>query len=115
MRFLRALCLCAVMLGCAAQAVRAESAIYPSRPIKLVVAWSPGGATDIIARIVAAELARPLGQAVVVENRPGANGTIGQMQVATSAPDGYTLILATNSTYAIADHLYKSLPLQAGS
>jgi tripartite-type tricarboxylate transporter receptor subunit TctC len=109
MRFLRALCVWIAVLGGATQA-GAETPAYPNRPVKLVVAWSPGGATDILARIVAVELAKQLGQPVVVENRPGANGTIGQTQVATSAPDGYTLILATNSTYAIADHLYKSLP-----
>src|ERR1044072_9283806 len=102
MRFLRALCVWIAVLGGATQAA-AETPTYPNRPVKLVVAWSPGGATDILARIVAVELAKQLGQPVVVENRPGANGTIGQTQVATSAPDGYTLILATNSTYAIAD------------
>lgn len=107
MRLLRTLCLWAAMLG--APLAHADTA-YPTRPVKLVVAWSPGGATDILARIVAVELGKQLGQTLVIENRPGANGTIGQTQVATSAPDGYTLILATNSTYAIADHLYKSLP-----
>lgn len=108
MRFLRTLCLWAAMLG--APLAHADTAAYPTRPVKLVVAWSPGGATDILARIVAVELGKQLGQTLVIENRPGANGTIGQTQVATSAADGYTLILATNSTYAIADHLYKSLP-----
>jgi tripartite-type tricarboxylate transporter receptor subunit TctC len=108
MRFLRALCLLTAVLG--ASFAHAETPAYPTRPVKLVVAWSPGGATDILARIVAVELGKQLGQTLVIENRPGANGTIGQTQVATSAPDGYTLILATNSTYAIADHLYKSLP-----
>jgi tripartite-type tricarboxylate transporter receptor subunit TctC len=108
MRILRALCLLTAMLG--APLAHAETAAYPTRPVKLVVAWSPGGATDILARVVAVELGKQLGQTLVIENRPGANGTIGQTQVATSAPDGYTLILATNSTYAIADHLYKSLP-----
>ena len=111
MRSLLALCLWGAVLGSVgASSVQAQPAAYPTRPVKLVVAWSPGGATDILARIVAVELAKHLGQPVVVENRPGANGTIGQTQVATSAPDGYTLILATNSTYAIADHLYKNLP-----
>lgn len=108
MRILRALCLLTAMLS--APLAHAETATYPTRPVKLVVAWSPGGATDILARIVAVELGKQLGQTIVIENRPGANGTIGQTQVATSAPDGYTLILATNSTYAIADHLYKTLP-----
>lgn len=108
MRILRALCLLTAVLG--APVAHAETPAYPTRPVKLVVAWSPGGATDILARIVAVELGKQLEQTLVIENRPGANGTIGQTQVATSAPDGYTLILATNSTYAIADHLYKTLP-----
>ncbi|GGX14878.1 ABC transporter substrate-binding protein [Pigmentiphaga litoralis] len=85
---------------------------YPNRPVKVVVAWSPGGATDLLARTVSIELSKQLGQQVVVDNRPGANGTIGHAQVAHAAADGYTLVLATNSTYAIAQHLYKSLPYQ---
>jgi len=87
-------------------------ATYPDAPIKLVVAWSPGGATDILARTLALGLSKALGQQVVVDNRPGANGTIGHAYAAKAAPDGYTLILATNSTYAIAQHLYRSLPYQ---
>lgn len=111
MRSLHALCLWAAVLGsAAASSAQAQSTAYPNRPVKLVVAWSPGGATDILARIVAVEFGKQLGQSVVIENRPGANGTIGQTQVATAPADGYTLILATNSTYAIADHLYKTLP-----
>lgn len=93
-----------------AGSVLAQDMAYPSRPVKMVVAWAPGGATDLLARQVAVELGKQLGQPVVVDNKPGANGTIGHAQVAKSAPDGYTLVLATNSTYAIAEHLYKSLP-----
>jgi tripartite-type tricarboxylate transporter receptor subunit TctC len=110
MKMIQALCLCTALFASTASSAQTESTAYPTRPIKLVVAWSPGGATDILARMVAVELSKQLGQSLVIENRPGANGTIGQTQVATSAPDGYTLILATNSTYAIADHLYKALP-----
>jgi len=95
----------------AAPAAQAQApAAYPDAPIKLVVAWSPGGATDILARMIALGLGKELGQQVVVDNRPGANGTIGHAYAAKAAPDGYTLILATNSTYAIAQHLYRSLP-----
>jgi tripartite-type tricarboxylate transporter receptor subunit TctC len=83
---------------------------YPSRPVRIVVAWSAGGATDILARQVGVELGKQLGQQVVIDNKPGAGGTIGHAQVAKSPADGYTLVLATNSTYAIAEHLYKSLP-----
>ena len=96
----------------AAAHAQPAAAGYPTRPIKVVVAWSPGGATDLLARTVAIELSKQLGQQVVVDNRPGANGTIGHAQVANAPADGYTLVLATNSTYAIAQHLYKSLPYQ---
>ncbi|WP_415164383.1 Bug family tripartite tricarboxylate transporter substrate binding protein [Ottowia sp.] len=98
------------MAASVASSALAQDAGYPSRPVKMVVAWSPGGATDLLARQVAVELGKQLGQSVVVDNKPGAGGTIGHALVAKSAPDGYTLVLATNSTYAIAEHLYKSLP-----
>ncbi|MBP7565474.1 MAG: tripartite tricarboxylate transporter substrate binding protein [Burkholderiaceae bacterium] len=93
-------------------ASQAQEAGWPTKPVKMVVAWSPGGATDILARLVSTELGKHLGQQVVVDNRPGAGGTIGHGQVAKSPADGYTLVLATNSTYAIAEHLYKGLPYQ---
>lgn len=111
MKLLKALCLwTAAASFAAAPLANAQVASYPSRTIKLVVAWSPGGATDILARMVSVEMSKQLGQQVVVDNRPGANGTIGHAQVASATADGYTLIMATNSTYAIAEHLYKSLP-----
>jgi len=110
MKTLPAICLWAALAAVAAPAAQAQPGAYPSRPIKMVVGWSPGGATDLLARMVSSELSLQLGQQVVVDNRPGANGTIGQAQVAAAPADGYTLILATNSTYAIAEHLYKSLP-----
>lgn len=100
----------ALISGLAGSHAQAQPAPYPNRPIKLIVAWSPGGATDILARQVGTEMAKQLGQPVVVDNRPGAVGTIGQAEVAKAAPDGYVLVLATNSTYAIASHLIKTLP-----
>jgi len=109
MKTLQAICLWMALAAVAAPA-QAQTGGYPARPVRLVVGWSPGGATDILARMVSAELGNQLGQQVVVDNRPGANGTIGHAQVAAAPADGYTLILATNSTYAIAEHLYKSLP-----
>ncbi len=96
--------------GTASTAAYAQSTHYPNRPIKLIVGWSPGGAADILARQIGVEMSKQLGQPVVVDNRPGAVGTIGQAEVAKAAPDGYVLVLATNSTYAIASHLIKSLP-----
>lgn len=88
----------------------AAAADYPNKPVTVVVGWSPGGATDLLARNIAVELGKQLGQAVVVENRPGANGTTGHSQAARAAADGHTLLMATNSTFAIARHLYRSLP-----
>jgi tripartite-type tricarboxylate transporter receptor subunit TctC len=88
---------------------RAQDA-YPSRVIKLVVPWPPGGVTDVTGRLIAQKLSTELGQSVIVENRQGASGTIGHAAVAQSAPDGYTLLLGTNSTYAIAPHLFERLP-----
>ena len=83
---------------------------WPSRPITIVVPFPPGPAVDLVARQVAAKMAGPLGQAVVVENRTGANGTIGSNGVARAAPDGYTLLAATVGTHVNALHLIKNLP-----
>lgn len=83
------------------------SAQYPNRAIKLVVPFPPSGATDVVGRLIAAKLGERLGQAVVVDNRPGAGGTIGSDLVAKSAPDGYTLLIATTSTHSIGPTLQK--------
>jgi len=83
---------------------------YPNRAIHVVVPWPAGGVTDIGARLVSERLARNLGSPVVVENRPGANGFIGTQHVAKSAPDGYTLLLVTTTSHAVAPNLYRKLP-----
>jgi tripartite-type tricarboxylate transporter receptor subunit TctC len=83
---------------------------YPNKPIKLIIGFAPGGSTDIVGRIVAQKLGERLGQAVVVENRAGAGGTIGADVTAKAAPDGYTLTLGTTSTHAIAAGAYSKLP-----
>src|SRR5215470_10956502 len=88
---------------------RAESS-YPSHPIQLVVTVPPGGAADLVARIVGAKLADALGQPVVISNRGGAGGTIAAAAVAKSDPDGYTLLLNTIATHGIGPHLYANLP-----
>ncbi|KQP49173.1 tripartite tricarboxylate transporter substrate binding protein [Pseudorhodoferax sp. Leaf274] len=105
----------ALVAACIAPAANAQASGYPSQPIKLVIGWTAGGATDILARQLAAHMARQLDQSVVVDNRPGAVGTIAQGEVSRAKPDGYTLTLATNSTYAIAPHLIKSLPYGPGA
>jgi tripartite-type tricarboxylate transporter receptor subunit TctC len=75
----------------------AQAQDYPSRPIRLVVAFAAGGTTDFVARLVAGELKARLGQSVVVENKPGANGAIGADYVAKSEPDGFTLFFSTGA------------------
>ncbi len=86
------------------------SAPWPEKSIKLIVPFPPGGGTDIVARTIAAQLSSRLGQTVVVENRPGAGGTIGANAVATSEPDGYTIGIATSSTHPAAVVLRNDLP-----
>ncbi|MFI5444482.1 Bug family tripartite tricarboxylate transporter substrate binding protein [Polaromonas sp. UC242_47] len=83
---------------------------YPTRPIKLVVPFGPGTSTDIISRVMAEALAKPLGQSVIVENRAGAGGVIGSDLVAKSPADGYTIVMGTVGTHAINATLYKKLP-----
>jgi tripartite-type tricarboxylate transporter receptor subunit TctC len=90
----------------------AQSA-WPSRPIKIVVPFAPGGASDILARLIGKELGERLKQPVVVENKPGAGGTIGADLVAKSPPDGYTLLLADVSVVMTFPSLYANLPYQA--
>jgi tripartite-type tricarboxylate transporter receptor subunit TctC len=82
---------------------------YPNRPITLVVPFAPGGSTTIVARIVADRLADALGQQIIIDNRPGAGGTIGTRQVAKSAPDGYTIVLGYTGTLAIGPSLFPNV------
>lgn len=89
-----------------------QAASYPQRPVSIIVAWSPGGAVDLLSRQLGTVLSEQLGQTVVVDNKAGANGTIGHAQAARATPDGHTVIMATNSTFVIAPHLYASLPYQ---
>jgi tripartite-type tricarboxylate transporter receptor subunit TctC len=90
--------------------VHAESGTYPDRPISIVVPYTPGSATDILARIVASELTVHLGQNVMVENKPGAGGSIGTTAVARAKNDGYTLCVVSTATMGINPALYRSLP-----
>lgn len=86
-----------------------EAAWKPSRPIRLVVPFAPGGQPDLVARSLAVPLAKELGEAVIVENRPGAGGNIGAQSVVTSPPDGHTLLLGTNGPLAVSPALDRKL------
>ena len=93
----------------AAAPVRAQQA-WPTRPVRLLVTFAPGGFTDIAARVLAERLSAELGQQVVVDNRAGAGGVIGTEAAARGAPDGHTLLMGTISTHAMNVGLYRSLP-----
>jgi len=97
----------AVALAVAGQA-QAQS--YPSKPVRVIVTFPPGGTPDIYGRVMSAELSKLWNQSVVVENRTGAGGTIGTDFVAKAPPDGYTLLFAADATITIAPHLYSKLP-----
>jgi tripartite-type tricarboxylate transporter receptor subunit TctC len=88
----------------------AWSQSYPTRPVTLVAPWPAGGAVDILSRTVAQPLGARLGQAVVVEDRPGAGSVLGTASVARAAPDGYTLVMAGSAALAVAVSVYKKLP-----
>src|SRR4051812_36980594 len=88
----------------------AQTPAYPNKPIRIVIPYPPGGATDMVIRAVSGRLSERLGQPVVIDNRGGATGTIGSEAVAHAAPDGYTLLAHTNAGITILPHLNKKLP-----
>ena len=106
LQLLGALGACAV----AALPLAAAAQDYPTRPIRLIVPFTPGGSTDILARSIGLELGKAWGQSVVVENVPGAGGAIGAEKVAKAAPDGYTLLMGHIGTLAVNPSLYPKLP-----
>lgn len=87
----------------------AQAAAYPEKPVTMIVGFSPGGFTDVVARLVSRHLEQKLGQTFVVENKPGAAGTIAAEMVARAKPDGYTLLMGHSNSNATAPALYKSL------
>src|SRR5437868_11452399 len=87
------------------------AAQFPSRPIHILVTIPPGGAPDIVARVVGEKISHPLGQPVVIDNKPAANGNAAAMETARAAPDGYTLLLAADSLITISPHVYSSMPI----
>jgi len=96
-----------IALAAAGQGLAADA--YPSKPIRIVVAYTPAGTTDILARIIGQKMNESWGQPVIVENRPGAAGNIGTELAARSTPDGYTLLMGTTGTHAINVNLYRKL------
>src|SRR5688572_32762014 len=105
---MRAFLLWALLFAGAAQAQD-----YPGKPVRMVVGFPPGGGTDVVARILAPRMSELLGQPVVIENRPGATGTVAAGLVAKSPPDGYTIMMGHISVNAIAPSLFAKLPYDA--
>jgi tripartite-type tricarboxylate transporter receptor subunit TctC len=102
-------CLAVALTAVASTCALAQSA-YPSRPLKLIAPFPPGGSSDVLCRLLAHKLTDGLGQTVVVENRPGASGAIGFEAAARAPADGYTIVIGSSSTLATNPHLFKRLP-----
>src|SRR3989449_390929 len=100
----------ACALAALAISASAQAQVYPAKPIRMIVAYPPGGGTDIVGRMVAQKLGETLGQSVLVENRGGASGNIGTELAARAAPDGYTILMGNVAPNAINVSLFKNLP-----
>ena len=106
----RSLCLAALLFVVTAGPASAQVAEYPSRPVRIIVPFPPGGTNDIVARVIADRLAKPLRQQVVVENRGGAGGLIGTKAAASARPDGYTLLISNAGALAAGLGLFSKVP-----
>lgn len=102
-------------LACLAAPLAAPAQTWPTKPVRFVLTNPPGGTVDTLARVLGDELAKALGQPFVIENRPGANGTIGGEIVATAAPDGYTILLGPPGPIALNKLLYAKMPYDPGA
>src|SRR5690606_23587512 len=99
--------------GLAAAAPAWAASDYPQRPIRMVIPFAAGGGTDVLGRLLAQKMGEGLKQAIVVDNKPGAGGSVGTADVAKSAADGYTILLGSSSTHGINPVLYSKLPYDA--
>ncbi len=106
--FIAGAALVAALLVAAAPSSLAQT--YPTKPVRMIVPFPPGGATDLLARVVGQKLGEALGHQVVIDNRPGAGGTIGSRLMLDAQPDGYTILMSSVSTHAIGPHLYATPP-----
>src|ERR1700675_2628735 len=107
--WIKSFCVVAALLGVSVAVDQAHAQNYPTRAIALVIPFAPGGSTSIVGRAIADKMSEVLGEKVVVDNRPGAGGTVGTKAVAKSDPDGYTLLLGYTGTLAIGPSLYKNV------
>ncbi|MES2186751.1 MAG: tripartite tricarboxylate transporter substrate binding protein [Pseudomonadota bacterium] len=103
----------ALACACSLSAVAQTASTWPDRTVTIVVPFPAGGSTDMVARAIAQNMQEKLGQTVLVDNRPGATGTIGAGQVKRAAPDGYTLMVSSLGTFVMAPHLLKNVPYDA--
>jgi tripartite-type tricarboxylate transporter receptor subunit TctC len=112
-RFKNLISIAAVALAAVTLTASPAHAAWPDKPITLIVPWAPGGSTDILARLLAEQLTRTLGQTVIVDNKAGASGNIGSNLVAKAKPDGYTFLVGSMSTHAMNPALFAQMPFKA--
>jgi tripartite-type tricarboxylate transporter receptor subunit TctC len=98
------------MMACAAFGQSVFAQAWPSKPVRVIIPYAPGGGADVLARLISNKMSANLGQSFIVESRPGAAGNVGSDIVAKSAPDGYTLLVSNPSSFSINQFLYKNLP-----